>query len=152
MIVLAGDPSGNRLLKAAELVRQGFAPIAIISGPQSLFGHNEAELAIDYAVRHGYSRSCFSPLVHEADSTREEAAIIWRHLQEKDIRSFLLVTSDYHTRRSSQIFHSVAKGGTIYVVSAPTPNFKPDSWWKARPGRKVVFLEWAKTIAEWLGV
>ena len=33
IVVLAGDPSGHRILRAAELVKQGYASKVLVSGP-----------------------------------------------------------------------------------------------------------------------
>ena len=150
--MLAGDFSGNRILKGAELVRQGFAPVAYVSGPFVIFGRNEAELAIEFAVRKGYPASYFQPLFHKADSTREEAAFLWGELQKKEVRRLLVVTSDFHTRRAGRVFRSVCGEGSIRVIAAPTENLDIGDWWQFRPSRKIIFMEWTKTIADWLGI
>ena len=63
IVVLAGDHYGGRILKAAELVRQGVAPKVLVSGPENCcFGVYESELAIAFAVRHGYPDSYFVSL------------------------------------------------------------------------------------------
>ncbi len=59
IVVLAGDFSGNRILTAGDLVRRGFAPKALVSGPSGEYGLHETDLAIPFAVRHGYPESYF---------------------------------------------------------------------------------------------
>ena len=66
--------------------------------------------------------------------------------------SVLLVTSDFHTRRSARIFRGKAPGLRFTVIAAPGPEFTADAWWRNRQGRKIAFNEWAKTIAEWFGI
>jgi uncharacterized SAM-binding protein YcdF (DUF218 family) len=73
VLVLAGDTSGRRILKGAELVRQGFAPRVFVSGPPGFYGGHECDLAIPFAVKRGYPEPDFVPLPHEGRSTREEA-------------------------------------------------------------------------------
>ena len=46
VVVLAGDPYGNRILKGADLVKQGFAPKVLVSGPAGLYDLHECDLAI----------------------------------------------------------------------------------------------------------
>src|SRR5262245_41427739 len=75
VIVLAGDARGNRILKAAEIVKQGFAPKVLVSGPDGVYGLHECELAIPYAVKAGYPESYFVHLENSARSTREEARV-----------------------------------------------------------------------------
>ncbi|MBI3683633.1 MAG: YdcF family protein [Acidobacteria bacterium] len=152
VLVLAGDSSGNRILKGAELIRQGWASFAVISGSMSLYGHDEANAAVALAVQNGYPASYFRPMQIEANSTREEAAILWKYLQSQGVRKFLVVTSDMHTRRAGRVYRQVARSAEIRMVAAPTPRFDPASWWKTRPARKLVFNEWIKTIADWLGI
>ena len=73
-VVLAGDHSGNRILKAAELVAQGYVPAVLVSGPPVCTASTRAMLAIRFAVAAGLSApSGSSPLPHSALSTREEA-------------------------------------------------------------------------------
>src|SRR5579871_220112 len=58
-LVLGGDGSGRRILRAAELVRQGYTPVVLVSGPGGAYGLHECELAIAFAVRAGYPESYF---------------------------------------------------------------------------------------------
>lgn len=152
VLVLAGDPSGSRILKGAELVRQGFAPKVLVSGPSGSYGHNEADLAIDFAVAHGYPRDIFIPLRHHARSTLAEAQVLVAELHRRGIRRFLLVTSNYHSRRAGRIFDRAARGMTLRVVDAPDQDFTPGGWWHNREACKIVFYEISKTIGGAIGL
>ena len=48
-VVLAGDARGHRIIKGAELVRQGYVRKALISGPPGCYGIIESELAVNFA-------------------------------------------------------------------------------------------------------
>ncbi|MBZ5602215.1 MAG: YdcF family protein, partial [Acidobacteriia bacterium] len=39
VIVLAGDASGHRILKAAQLVREGYASKVVVSGPEGQYDY-----------------------------------------------------------------------------------------------------------------
>jgi uncharacterized SAM-binding protein YcdF (DUF218 family) len=151
-LVLAGDGFGHRILKGAELVRQGFAPRAFVSGPPGYYGTHECDPAIRFAVARGYPESYFVPLPHQGRSTREEAQSILPELRRRGVRKLLLVTSDYHTRRAGAIFRKLASGMSIVVVAAADESFDAGRWWKTREGRKYVFYELTKNVAEWLGL
>jgi len=155
-VVLAGDTWGHRIVTAAELVKAGYVPLVIVSGPSGFYGHHEDELAIDFAVRQGYPREWFVPLPNAALSTREEASVVLQELRRRGIHSFLLVTSDYHTRRALRIYRATeqATGGgpDIRVVAAPDEHFRPSDWWTTREGLKTVFIEWSKTAATAVGI
>ena len=156
VVVLGGDYYGRRILKGAELVRQGYAPAALVSGPAGFYGAYECDLAIPFAVRHGYPPEYFIPFPNQALSTREEASLALPELRRRKVRSFLLVTSDYHTARAARLFRAALRaaggGPAMRVVAAPDEFFRPDSWWRSRQAQKTVFTEWCKTIASAFGI
>ena len=149
IVVLAGDFSGNRILTAGDLVRRGFAPKALISGPSGAYGLHESDLAIPFAVGRGYPESYFLALPNDSRSTREEAAVVADALKKMHVHRVDLVTSDYHTRRAGNIFRAAAPGLEIHVVASPDVDFTVDRWWESREGRKTFLLEWMKTVATW---
>ncbi len=151
-LVLAGDGWGNRILTAAQLARNGYVPKVLVSGPDGAYGLHESDLAIPFAVKHGYPASYFVAVDHAARSTQTEAAAVLPEIRREGIRRMLLVTSNYHTRRAGRIFRAVAPDLTILVVGAPDQNFTPDGWWHNREAQKTFLTEWEKTIANWLGI
>ena len=150
VVVLGGDPSGNRILKAGELVREGFAPQVLVSGPAGLYGYYECDLAISFAVKKGYPESYFVPFDHDSRSTRDEAEVIVKELRRRGVHSFDLVTSNYHSRRAAATFRDVMGDLRMRVVTAPDPFFSAGAWWRNREGRKTFVIEWMKTVASWL--
>ena len=150
--VLAGDGLGYRIRAAADLVERGYAPKILVSGPEGYYGSHECDLAVAYAIKLGYPAEWFLPLPHDGDSTREEAQKILAELARREVRKFIVVTSNYHTRRVGSVFRSLAPQAELRVVAAPDPYFSPASWWHTRRGRKLFLLEWQKTVADWLGM
>ena len=151
-LVLGGDFSGNRILKAAELVRQGYVPKVLVSGPAGIYDFFECDLEIPFAVKRGYPESYFEHLEHHAHSTKEEAAVLIPDLRRTGAKSILLVTSDFHTRRAGAIFRTAAPDLTWTIVAAPDPYFTPAAWWRNREARKTFLIEWMKTVAEWFNL
>jgi uncharacterized SAM-binding protein YcdF (DUF218 family) len=152
IVVLAGDYSGNRILMAGDLVRHGFASKALVSGPSGAYGMHETDLAIPFAVRHGYPDSYFVALPNDGRSTRDEAMDVLAALDKRHAHRIDIVTSDYHTRRAGNIYRALAPGLEIHMVAAPDMNFSAEGWWKNREGRKTLLLEWMKTVSNWLGM
>ncbi|HXF26675.1 MAG TPA: YdcF family protein [Bryobacteraceae bacterium] len=152
VVVLAGDWTGNRILKAAELVREGYAPKALVSGPGKLYNVHEDDAAIDYAVDHGYPRDYFIAAHNDSNSTRSEAIALLRDMRRMGVHSADIVTSDFHTHRAGGVYRKLAGGIQIHMVAAPYPDFNPGSWWRYRQGEKTVLLEWTKTVAYWFGI
>jgi uncharacterized SAM-binding protein YcdF (DUF218 family) len=152
VVVLAGDWLGHRILKGGQLVEQGYAPKVLVSGPSDYYGRSEDTLAIPFAVAHGFPQEYFIGFPNASHSTVEEAQAILPELQKRGVRKFILVTSDYHTRRAGRIYHARANGLDMRVVAAPDEYFTANGWWHTREGRKTVFLEWTKTIANLFGI
>jgi uncharacterized SAM-binding protein YcdF (DUF218 family) len=154
-VVLAGDPRGQRILEAAELVRKGYVPSVLVSGP-AYYDEHESDAAIRFAVHHGNPAEWFIGLPNDALSTREEARIVLDELKRRNVRSFVLVTSDYHTRRAGRIYSATMKemggGPEMRVVAATDRYFRRDGWWKSREGLKYFVMEWIKTAATAVGI
>jgi uncharacterized SAM-binding protein YcdF (DUF218 family) len=150
-LVLGGDQFGHRIMTAGDLVRQGFVRKAIVSGPRACYGFAESELAVNFAVKHGYPKDYFIQSPNNATSTSDEAPLLIAQLRSLGANSFLLVTSDYHTRRAASYFRPFASGMEMRVIAAPDEFFRWDSWWRTREGQKVFYLEWSKTLAKLLG-
>ena len=155
-VVLAGDSYGHRILKAAELVREGYVPAVLVSGPAGAYGLNESDLEIPFAVRNGCPAEWFINFPNKSLSTRDEAADVLQELRRRNVKSFLLVTSDYHSARARRIYLAAerASGGgpEFRTVSSPDEFFQANSWWQNRQGQKIAFIEWSKTVATVFGL
>lgn len=151
-IVLAGDARGGRILKASELVKQGFVPKLLVSGPDGMYGSHECDLEIPFAVRAGYPESYFVHFENTARSTRDEAQQAAQELRKMGVHRLLLITSNFHTRRAGRMFREALPGVEVIVVASPDPYFSPDGWWKNREGQKTALYEWLKTVASWVNL
>ncbi|MBG99073.1 MAG: hypothetical protein CMN58_01860 [Solibacterales bacterium] len=150
VVVLSGDRNGNRLLKAVELVDQGFASTILITGPEGFYGARESDLAIDFARRQGLDLKILQPFVVDITSTLEETLAIDEELRSRDISRALVVTSEYHSRRANFILSRYGSENINYVlVTAEDPQFDPQTWWETRDGRKIVVVEYMKTLHSW---
>lgn len=150
IVVLAGDQFGTRILTAGKLIRDGWAPYAIIDGTP-FYGTNEADVAIAFAIANGYPPSYFRRFERDMDSTREETTRLARTLKQTGVRSIILVTSNYHTRRASSLMKKAAPWLEIDTVAAPDRYFSPSGWWKTRGGQRTFLYEWLKTFSAWVG-
>ncbi len=151
VLVLGGDLRGTRILTAAKLAREGYAPRVLVSGSGPIYGQHESDLAVAWAVANGYDGNLFIKLKFPAQSTTDEAEMVVRELRRLQVKKFILVTSSFHTRRAAHIFRRVAPDLPFRTIASPDPDFTPDGWWKNREGQKVFIGEWTKTFANWLG-
>lgn len=149
-VVLAGDRYGERLLKAGELAKNGFVPSVLVSSPDGPYGTHEGDLAIQFAVQHGLQAEWFVVLNNNSKSTKEESVVLLAELRRRNVKNFILVTSDYHSGRARRTFRSAirASGGGLEFRTIPAPDhdFLPAHWWHSRESLKTFFLEWCKTI------
>jgi uncharacterized SAM-binding protein YcdF (DUF218 family) len=152
ILVIGGDARGSRILTGAELVRDGYAPRVLVSGIGEFYGHHESDLAIDFAVQHGYPREIFIAFHYPALSTVDEARADVRELRRLGVHKYLLVTSVYHTARASRVFRREGPDLDVHPVSAPERYWQNGEWWKDREGRKIWFTEAIKTIADYLRI
>jgi uncharacterized SAM-binding protein YcdF (DUF218 family) len=152
VVVLAGDPYGRRILKAAELVKNGFASAVLVSGAPGFYDLHESDLAIPFAIRRGYPTAWFIPFPHAGHSTEEEARAMLPELRKRSVRRVVVVTSDYHTRRALHTLRACWPEIEIRMVAASDEFFSPQGWWHTREGRKTFFLEWTKTFASAVGM
>jgi uncharacterized SAM-binding protein YcdF (DUF218 family) len=147
-IVLAGGLNGERILRAGELVRDGYVPTVYVSGPPFIYGRRECDLAIDYAVAHGFPRSSFQCLPNHGLSTLEEARQCCAALRAAGLRSVLLVTTAFHTRRATAMYARVCPQIAYHAISAESPRYRLHEWYAEREGRKDVLTEYLK-LATW---
>ncbi len=151
-VVLAGDFSGSRILTGCELAREGYVSTLLISGPSGTYGNRESDLAISFAVKNGCNADWLIPVPNDARSTRQEAAAIIPVMRERGVKSYLLITSNYHTRRATRVYARAAPDLEVHTVDAPDIDFDPNKWWKSRQGEKVFLYESLKMVADWLGI
>jgi len=152
VVVLGGDATGSRILKAAQLVKEGYAPIVLVSGVGELYGFTEGELAIEFAVRNGYDRNTMVPVRDAALSTADEGKFDTGALRQMRARRFILVTSYSHTARATRVFRRAAPDLEVCTVGVKQPGWNNGRWWLEREGRKVWLMEAMKTIGDYVGL
>lgn len=150
VIVLGGDYRGDRIVKAIELLKSGYAPKMLISGPAPIFGARESFLAARYAVEKGLSPEQAVPLNRDDTSTSDEARGIVPLLRGMGVHSYLLVTSPSHTGRAYRVFHREGPDLTIHPVASRDPLWCGGYWWTDRECRKTWLVEELKTVADFL--
>ncbi|MCL5058164.1 MAG: YdcF family protein [Actinobacteria bacterium] len=151
-IVVLGGETVPRVGKSVELFKEGYGDKIIMSGGGRLTTKlAEADLMLMEARDLGVDPSAVL-LERESESTYENAVLVKQIVMEKRINSFLLVTSNYHTRRARQIFNKVfdGTGVRIITVSASDPKFRPDYWWKSGEGQQKALTELANIVVYWI--
>lgn len=143
ILVLGGNFYGPRVLKAAELVSRGYAPLVLISGAPYR-GRPEGEFAITFLAQQGYRTNLFESFGHHARSTIEEAIALRPELRRRGVKHVILVTSAYHSRRAWLVFELVSPGIRFTSVPAPDPSYQPSRWWTDESSSRLFYSEWSK--------
>ena len=143
IVILSDDNyDADRARRAAELFRAGMAPHIVASGRYLRPYASVAELMTHDLKDRGVPESAIVPFSHRAQDTREEAAALGPFLAGHGWKKIILVTSNFHTRRTKFIFErTLAEGTQLRVVSAPDFEYDPDNWWRSREGIKIFFHE-----------
>jgi uncharacterized SAM-binding protein YcdF (DUF218 family) len=143
ILVLGGNFWGQRVVTGADLGKQGYAPLVLISGVPYQ-GRPEGEAAIDFLVAQGYPKRLFQSFGHHAPSTIGEAIALRPELIRRGVKRVLLVTSSYHSRRAAIVFWLFCPGIQFITISAPDFIYRPDGWWEDASSRKLFYSEWSK--------
>ena len=156
ILPLAGDP--HRLIEAARLYREGYAPVILVSNarrlPPSRLDRLQWKMGFPRYTPEQYRALLLQPLGAATAklepfgdghiSTAEEAEALRTHLAGKRVK-LLIVTSPYHARRAKMIFENTLPDCEITVVTTEEGAFDK-TWWKDRDSAEDLVLEFAKTL------
>jgi uncharacterized SAM-binding protein YcdF (DUF218 family) len=152
--VFAGDFWGSRVLLGANLGSKGWAPRVILAGGLYTGGgyvnSYTSDLAVDFAVQHGYPRSLFLPIPMEAQSTVDEAHAMGPIFHRLGARRIILVTSNFHSRRAEQVFRLFLPEFDFRMEGSPEGDFDPHAWWNTPQQRHLLLSEYQKIIGTFL--
>src|ERR1700722_749566 len=118
ILVRAGE-TDRRPARALQLLDQGYGRRVVIdvSAIGRVYHFSQTQLAEEY-VQSLPQRASVRICPIEGLSTREESHDVEKCLGEEDGTRILIVTSDYHTRRSLSIFRREVRGKSFSVAAA----------------------------------
>ena len=82
----------------------------------------------------------------QSQSTFENAKYTLKMVQNQGYTTVIVVTSSYHTRRTSIIFTHFFKGIHLTICSVPYHPTMAQSWWKDNNSRQFVISEYLKLV------
>jgi uncharacterized SAM-binding protein YcdF (DUF218 family) len=139
-IVMLGDDNydADRAARAAQIFKAGWAPRVIVSGRYLRPYASLAELEEHDLLDRGVPQAAIVRFAHHAEDTREETTAIGQLIASHGWKRILLVTSNYHTRRSRYLAERTFPPGTVLrVVAAQDSDYDPSDWWHTRNGVKI---------------
>jgi uncharacterized SAM-binding protein YcdF (DUF218 family) len=163
IVVLGGSSTFvERTRYAAELFREGRAPRILLTNDGLQGGWSNADNRNTYFVERalwelqvaGVPNDKIEVLPQITSSTYEEAALLRQYAEAHAVRSVLVVTSAYHSRRAMWTFRRVFDGSgvEISVMSPPTgwQTPPPATWWLHKNGWSLVAGEYTKLVYYYL--
>jgi uncharacterized SAM-binding protein YcdF (DUF218 family) len=158
IVQLAGG-EGDRELETAAMFASRAAPIVVLTTgrddpavPELRRRNVKVERYIERSRRYlqelGVPAAAIIVLPELATSTADEANIVSAWIKTRNIKSLIIVTSAFHTRRAGYIFERTLRGTGVVIRTHPTTfdRYKPDSWWTDRNTLQTGLIEWQKTL------
>jgi uncharacterized SAM-binding protein YcdF (DUF218 family) len=151
LVILSGGGE-ERLEAGANLYHDGKVRRIILTETDELqTGSSTPITTINYdtlASRYGIDKSKIYKTKRTSSSTFEEAEAVLILMKQKEWKSLVIVTDNFHSRRTGMIFDKIFKGSGIKVSVQPV-NVKgywydPLKWWKDSESRDVTMLEYIK--------
>lgn len=163
LVVLGGSSTYlERTHHAAQLFNEGRAPKIILTNDNLKSGWSAEEernpLFVERAAqelkRLGVPSEKIEVVPGPVVSTHDEAVRLRQYALERGLRSILVVTSAYQSRRALWTFRRVFQGSNIVVGLDPVAPGEqaPTSatWWRHRLGWELVPGEYGKMIYYWI--
>ena len=146
ILVLAGE-TDRRPQRALELLAQGYGRRVVLDVPANakLYGFTEIELAQRY-IQGQPEAAALSVCPIEGLSTKDESKDAEKCLQHEGAKTVLIVTSDFHTRRSLDIFRREVPWHQYSTAAARSERNFGSRWWTHREWAKVFLDEWLRLI------
>lgn len=159
IVVLSGSSTlAERTQHAANLFSQSRAPRILLTADDQRGSWSSAEqrnpyfyeIAVNELTRLGVPPQNVEVVRPPVTSTWDEAQLISEFSKTHNLRSILIVTSGYHSRRALWTFQTFLQDTGIQVGIDPvetgiqTP--RPAAWWLSPRGWQLVFVEHLKLI------
>ena len=159
IFVLTGGES--RPLHAADLYKQGFAPKIVIPHivipqselpPQVQFGIYPSQGRVYIGILHNLgipdSVIQIADFPQGVSSTQDEAMALKEYVNQHSIKSVIIVTDAFHTRRARYIFQKGLQEESIKLMMYAVSHnkFEETNWWKFERGLIYCNNEYLKFI------
>lgn len=172
IVVLSGSSAYlERTQKAAQLYREGRAPMVLLTDDHTRGGWDSAqqrnpffvERAMQELIKAGVPEDRIEIVPGFAGNTHDEALILKERAMHEISRehfvtlprykSLLVVTSAYHSRRALRILRQTFAGTDVELGMAPASddslNASTAFWWLRPEGWRTIGSEYVKLIYYW---
>lgn len=156
IVLLSGGDEG-RLEEAVRLYESGAANRLLITETGAIpegGGPRASTLLQRQAQAAGIPESVISTTMGRSASTADEAEAVLAFCDRQGLRSVLVVTDPYHTRRTQMIFASAFSGSGVQVMVRSVRGhwYQPSIWMFSLRGWRATVMEYAKLAAALAGI
>lgn len=133
VIIVLGGGGGRRANYATELYNTGYSQTIILSG-------YEGYMNLDIKILEEYGIPSSNIIINDkATNTYDEAQQVIAIMEERGVKSGLIVTDKFHTRRALATYQHVAYNQSIEfkVVSPDDSLIDPLNWWQSYLGDEI---------------
>ena len=156
IIFLLNSEVNTRPFRAAELYKQGLAPLIVIARSEDTaivkmrLVPNDTDISVTVMEMQGVppAKIIVLPYPGGVTSTFDEAAALKKYMGSNHVGKIILVTSIFHTRRARWIFEKALAGLPVRLEMAAVPyaTFDQTNWWKSENGLITLNNEYIKLI------
>ncbi len=117
----------------------------ILSGVRTYKTRYRSEFIRPSLIERGVNPSHIFEMRNDTYSTIEEAILAIQQFRHLQLDTVLIITSQFHTARSSYIYNFLAKGNPVCLVyPSEDMYFNPKAWWANRESMKTFVFESTK--------
>jgi len=151
--VLSGGP-WDRGNEAVKIFKAGFTDTLVCTGENIPHDFKalglemfESEITEKNMLRHGVPQGNVI-LIKKGTSTQEESDIILEFCKSRNSKQAIIISTDFHTRRVTQVFKKkfADSGIEVIVHAAPSSNYDAQNWWKDENGLIALNNEYIKQL------
>lgn len=152
-----------RSLSALDLYLEGSAPVVVMPTDTELRNvrhlhrtksqYGSVLAATVRCYRQPFPASAIRVWGNTTHNTVDELRALSRYLKETGFSRVVLVTSDYHARRTGMLFGGLTENIEFTVVATPYSGILKGNRWRDHPHKiKLVLGEYAKIAVQWVGI
>ncbi|MDR3574001.1 MAG: YdcF family protein [Anaerolineaceae bacterium] len=151
VLVLSGGGDLDRLQEAVKIYKAKYAPLLILTETgETVPSLNTPYSAVvrEDAMGMGVAPGDITITDRTVSSTYEEARVTYKLLLKNGMKSVIVVTDPFHSRRAQVIFDDVFKSSDIKVTIHPVSAdwYRASTWWMSSSGRLDTLLEYSKLV------
>lgn len=148
-IVLLSGGGDERLDEAVKVFQSGLADHLLITETGTIpegGGPRASDLLQRQAEAAGIPGDSVWTTLGKSTNTRDEASAVREFCKQNDLKSIIVVTDPYHTRRTQLVFRSAFAGSDIHVMVRPVRDhwYQSSTWFFSLRGWRVTITEYLK--------